>query len=228
MSEFRFSRQSIENNSDRLRRGFKRSSARSRTCKVGGGIRQYEPEEAHCDCQLKMIYALLKPQHERGRHRQTWGKAFDDMKDKNDSLSSNSRKRDLEEPTTDLQIEIGTIRQFYPTKIHVGPTHNFLRRCNQLSSKQGDIGTIGEFGLGLKYWWKWYKEFALDITCDCQGTPWTHRLSSREPSKGRKAWCHHDRTQGHQSAPVSRSANGKTRPNSLICPTACRISTAES
>ena len=137
--------------------------------------------------------------------------------------------RDLEEPTTDLQIEIGDDQAILS---HENPrwTYAQLSAAVQinLSSKQGDIGTIGEFGLGLKYWWKWYKEFALDITCDCQGTPWTHRLSFEGAFNGEKSVVSSRPNPGHQSAPVSRSANGKTRPNSLICPTACRILTAES
>ena len=61
MSEFRFSRQSIENNSDSIApwiQTFISTIKDLQGSEVESG--EYEPEEAHCDCQLKMIYALLK------------------------------------------------------------------------------------------------------------------------------------------------------------------------
>ena len=194
MSEFRFSRQSIENNSDSIApwiQTFISTIKDLQGSEVESG--EYEPEEAHCDCQLKMIYALLKLPFNMNAEDidKTWGKAFDDMKDKKFTsiiLEFLQNARDLEEPTTDLQIEIGDDQAILS---HENPrwTYAQLSAAVQinLSSKQGDIGTIGEFGLGLKYWWKWYKEFALDITCDCQGTPWTHRLSFEGAFNGEKS-----------------------------------------
>lgn len=141
------------------------------------------PPEAHCDCQLKFLYAFTKlPQLPRANDvREVWTQQFSTFEDQNFSsiiLEFLQNARDLDVPAADLSIEI---TDDHATLGHENPywTYAQLSAAVQLniSSKRGEIGTIGEFGLGLKYWWLWYKRFNVTITCTCGTQAWEHALS---------------------------------------------------